>query len=131
LRNFAAYKQAHIPDATHIPLEELSERIGELDGNKTIVFYDLTPNESMSLPAAMLLYDLGFTKVVVLEGGLQRWFSDGYPIEGTLLTPTPGVLGPPWTVTPLPTSTAIPTITSTPTAISATSTITSTATTTK
>lgn len=128
VRNLAAFNQARIGDALHVPLEELSERVGELDGNKVIVFYDLSPNDFASLAAAMELYGLGFTKVAVLEGGLQRWYSDGYPIEGTLLTPTPGPAGPPWTVTPLATSTAMPTLTRTVTPISATGTVTPTAT---
>jgi rhodanese-related sulfurtransferase len=111
VRNLAAYEQAHIPAAVHLPLEELPGRIGELDGNKTIVFYCLSPNDAMSLQAAMRLYEAGFTRVAVLKGGIQRWYADGYPIEGTLLTPTPRFIGPPWTVTPIETSTPLATAT--------------------
>lgn len=128
VRNFAAYKQAHIAAAVHIPLEELSDRAGELDGNKTVVCYDLSPNEFLSLTAAIQLYDVGFTKIAVLQGGLQKWYSDGYPIEGTLLTPTPGAVSPPWSITPLTTTVPIATVSSTSTRIAATSTITPTAT---
>jgi rhodanese-related sulfurtransferase len=128
VRNLAAYNQARISDALHMPLEELSERAGELDGKQVIVFYDLSPNEAVSLKAAMFLYDLGFTRVAVLDGGLQRWYSDGYPIEGTLLTPTPGSVGPPWTVTPLPTSTPLIPVVETPTQMPEPSTVTPTAT---
>jgi len=128
VRNLAAYKQARISGALHIPFEELSERAGELDRNKMIVFYDLSPNEAVSLKAAMFLYELGFTKVAVLDGGLQKWYSDGYPIEGTLLTPTPASVGPPWTVTPLPTSTLWATAVKTPTLTLEAGTITPTAT---
>ena len=77
LRNYAAYKQAHIDGAIHIPFEELPDRVGELDGNKIIAFYDLAPSESTSLAAAMMLYDLGFTQVVVLDGGRSKWYTDG------------------------------------------------------
>jgi rhodanese-related sulfurtransferase len=115
LRIFAEYNQAHIAEAVHVPFEELADRLSELDGNKTIVFYDQSPSESMSLAAAMYLYGLGFTTVSVLDGGLPRWYSEGYPIEGSLLTPTPGFVGQPGTLTPLPTSTPIPTVTETPT----------------
>jgi rhodanese-related sulfurtransferase len=130
LRTFAEYKQAHIAGAVHIPFGELADRLGELDGNKTIIFYDQSPSESVSLAAAMELYGLGFTRVSVLDGGLPRWYSEGYPIEGSLLTPTPGFMGQPGTVTPLPTSTPIPTATKTPTRtpISVTGTVTPTAT---
>ena len=123
VRNLAAFEQAHIPGALHIPLEELEERDGELDGNKTIVLYCLSPNDSMSLQGAMILYRLGFTQVSVLKGGIQEWYAEGYPIEGTLLTPTPRFVGPPWTVTPLLTSTPLLGVTETPTVTQGTSTV--------
>jgi len=101
VRSFAAYEQAHLPGARHIPLEELSERAGELDGNQTIVVYVLSSGEDEGPQAAMALYELGFTSVAVLEGGIQRWYVEGYVIEGTWLTPTPDEIGPPWVLTPL------------------------------
>ena len=128
VRSVVAFEQAHIIEAIHIPLEELEDRLGELDGNKTVVFYCTSPNESMSLQAAMIVYKAGFTKVAVLNGGLQAWYSTGYPIDGELLTPTPGFL-PLDTVTPMPTWT--PEATATPTAttpVQPTETITPTAT---
>jgi rhodanese-related sulfurtransferase len=115
VRSFAAYEQAHVPGARHIPLEELSERAGELDGNQTIVVYVLSYGESGAPEAAMALYELGFTRVAVLEGGIQRWYADGYAIEGTWLTPTPDEVGPPWALTPLATGTEAPVIEATAT----------------
>ena len=109
VRTLAAYEQARIPGALHVPFEELAERVGELDGNNTIVCYSLSLDEAASLDAAMLLYELGFTDVIVLEGGIQRWYAEGYAIEGTWLTPTPHYAGPPWTVTPITTTTALAT----------------------
>lgn len=120
VRPKAAFDQAHIPGALHIPLEQIEERTGELDGNITIVFYCTSPNRSMSLEAAMTLYKLGFTKIAILNGGLQMWYAGGYPIEGQILTPTPGFV-PPGTITPLVTVTPVPT---TQTAATATSTAT-------
>jgi hypothetical protein len=84
----------------------------------------------MSLEAAMILYNVGFTKIAVLDGGLNTWYSTGYPINGQLLTPTPGfapiiTIAPLGTVTPLPTATSRSTVTSQP---SATVTLQSTAT---
>lgn len=103
VRSPAAFEQARIPGALHIPLEELPERAGELDGNQTIVLYVLSSSERGALQAAMALYELGFTNVAALEGGIQRWYAEGYLIEGTWLTPTPEEVGPPWTLTPLAT----------------------------
>jgi rhodanese-related sulfurtransferase len=110
VRSRADYKQAHLPESLHIPLEEVSERAGELDGNKTIVLYVLSSSESGAQQAAMALYALGFAKIAVLEGGIQRWYADGYVIEGSWLTPTPDEVGPPWTLTPLGTGTEEPTV---------------------
>jgi rhodanese-related sulfurtransferase len=131
VRNKAAFDQVHIPGAIHIPLGELEERVGELDGNNTVVFYCTSPNRSMSLEAAMVLYKVGFTRVAVLDGGLQTWYSTGYPIDGQVLTPTPGfaplmTIAPFGTVTPLPPT---PTLRATATPrVTATSQVTATAT---
>jgi 3-mercaptopyruvate sulfurtransferase SseA len=76
----------------------------------------------------MILYKAGFGKVAVLEGGIQKWYSDGYAIEGTLLTPTPRFVGPPWTVTPIDTTTPLPTTSPTVVPTQATRTVTPTAT---
>jgi rhodanese-related sulfurtransferase len=111
VRTLAEYEQAHLGGARHIPLEELAERAGELDRRQTIVLYVLSPSERGARRAAMALYELGFAKVAVLEGGLQRWYADGYVIEGTWLTPTPDESGPPWTLTPLVTGTVDATVT--------------------
>lgn len=114
VRSSAAYARAHVSGAAHIPLGVLQERIGELDRDVTVVLYDLSLQRHVSLKAAMLLYESGFTKVLALDGGFSRWYAGGYPIEGTLLTPTPERVDPPWTVTPLPTSTPL---SETPTAV--------------
>ncbi len=136
VRTRAAYDQVHIPNALHIPLEDLKERVGEIDGNTVVVLYCTSPNRSMSLEGAMTLYRLGFSRVAVLEGGLQAWYSAGYPIYGQILTPT-SAPAPPGTVTPLPTEPPVPTSTlratltpfATPTAtVTATSTVTPTTT---
>jgi rhodanese-related sulfurtransferase len=114
VRNFAAYTQAHIPGAVHIPLEELPAHVDELDVSGAVVLYDLSSNQSLSLSGAMYLYEVGFIQIAILDGGLQKWYADGYPIEGTLLTPTPGPVGPPWAITPLFTMTLPVTGTVTP-----------------
>jgi rhodanese-related sulfurtransferase len=121
VRSLAEYEQAHLAGAIHIPLEELADRAGELDGNQTIVIYVLSLGDKGAAEAAMLLYERGFTRVVVLEGGIQRWYGEGYVIEGTWLTPTPDEVGPPWGLTPSATGTetttppAVPDLSQTPT----------------
>ncbi len=109
-----AFDQAHIPNAIHIPVETIQDRLAELDGNKTIMLYCASPNQASSLQAAMMLYRWGFSHLAVLDGGLQAWYALGYPVDGQILTPKPqltplGTVAPPSSVTPLPTSTTIAT----------------------
>jgi len=115
-RTLAAYEQAHIPEGVQIPFEELAARGKQLDASALTVLYSWSPDEGESLEAAMVLYELGFTRVAVLEGGIQTWYAAGYPIEGTWLTPTLEITGPPQTVTPL-TPSALVTATVTATAV--------------
>jgi rhodanese-related sulfurtransferase len=103
VRSLAEYEHAHVPGARHIPLDELSERADELDRGQTIVLYTLSSVETGAAQAAMSLYALGFVHLAVLEGGVQRWYGDGYLVEGSWHTPTPDESGPPWTLTPLAT----------------------------
>ena len=103
VRTLAEYEQAHVSGARHIPLEELNERASELDRDQTIVLYELSSVETGAAQGARTLYALGFAHLAVLEGGVQRWYADGYAIEGSWLTPTPDESGPPWTLTPLAT----------------------------
>jgi rhodanese-related sulfurtransferase len=102
-RTLAAYEQAHIPGGLQIPFEELAARGEQLDANALTVLYSWSPDEGESLEAAMVLYELGFTQVAVLEGGIQAWYAAGYLVEGAWLTPTLEITGPPQTVTPLTT----------------------------
>jgi rhodanese-related sulfurtransferase len=108
VRSLAAYEQAHVPGALHIPLAELVERAEELDANQTIVLYELSASETGALLGAMALYELGYLRLAVLQGGIQRWYAEGYVIGGTWLTPTPDEVGPPWTLTPLAVGTDLP-----------------------
>ena len=126
VRNLASFRQAHIPQALHVPAEDLAGRVGELDREDTIVLYDLSAASLNGLEAAMYLYREGYMDVAVLEGGLQRWYADGYPIEGTLLTPTVTPTEPSWTVTPLITATLALSVTHTPVPATATSAVSAT-----
>jgi adenylyltransferase/sulfurtransferase len=57
--------------ALHIPLQELSERIGELDPESTIVAYCHTGVRSAR--AQGFLRDHGFPRVINLRGGIEAW----------------------------------------------------------
>jgi len=67
-----------IPGAVLIPLDELPNQIDRLDKNKKILVYCRTGMRSAS--ASRLLSSLGF-KVYNIKGGINRWKSEGLPVE--------------------------------------------------
>lgn len=78
-RDAAAYTRAHLPGATHIPFDEIGDRIAELymlpgqpvlycrGGDKTKEFAQKMGEQGVEL--------------AFLEGGLLAWESEGLPIE--------------------------------------------------
>jgi rhodanese-related sulfurtransferase len=76
----------HIPGATHLPLEELAERSGELDPDRLVVLY--CRGGTRSSMAAEALDGAGFDAVKLSEGivgwdeaGLELDPEDGYVAE--------------------------------------------------
>ena len=62
---------AHIDGARLIPLSELPERLGELDGHAEIVTHCHKGVRSMK--ALEILKAAGFTRVRSLKGGIDAW----------------------------------------------------------
>lgn len=74
VRDIFSYEKAHVDGAVHIPLELLSERLGELSSKKSIVVYDATGKKGHQ--ALRQLKGAGFENVVNVSGGfssLQRF----------------------------------------------------------
>jgi rhodanese-related sulfurtransferase len=76
----------HIPGATHLPLEELAERSGELDQERAVVLY--CRGGTRSSMAAEALEGAGFDAVKLSEGivgweeaGLELDSEDSYVAE--------------------------------------------------
>jgi rhodanese-related sulfurtransferase/rubrerythrin len=65
------YEKGHLPGARLIPLEEIEDRLGELDAGKPTIVYSRSGLRSRS--AASVLLHAGFADVHFLEGGLQAW----------------------------------------------------------
>ena len=62
---------AKIPGATYIPLNELPQRLGELDPKADTVI--MCKAGGRSLRAAMFLASRGFDRVANLTGGIDAW----------------------------------------------------------
>ena len=62
---------AALPQAIHIPIEEIEERTGELDADAETVV--LCHHGVRSLSVTVYLRNLGFRDVTSLAGGIDRW----------------------------------------------------------
>lgn len=71
----------HIAGATHIPLDELEQRMHELDDYQEKPIVTICRTDRMSATAAQLLAQKGFADVHVIKGGMTDWNQNGYPVE--------------------------------------------------
>jgi rhodanese-related sulfurtransferase len=72
------WEAGRIPGASHIELDELTERAGEIDRKRPVVFYCRGDNRS-DMAAAAFAAD-GY-EARVLAGGIQAWVEAGLPLE--------------------------------------------------
>lgn len=74
-------EQGHIPQAHNIPVEDLSQRLGELSELRERPIAIVCRIDKRSLKAATLLAQKGFANVHVVKGGNTEWNRLGYHIE--------------------------------------------------
>ncbi len=74
------YKLGMIKGSLKIPLNELDNRIGELDKTKEVVTYCASYKCGASKEAAHKLAGLGFN-VWAYEGGIKEWKEAGLPTD--------------------------------------------------
>jgi rhodanese-related sulfurtransferase len=72
------WEAGRIPGATHVPLAELSERTGELDGDRPVVVYCRGGNRSSM--AADALESAGY-EAVKMTDGIVGWAEESLPLE--------------------------------------------------
>lgn len=80
IREANEYKEGHIPEARHLPLSKLKERLSELQKFKSrpIIVYCRAGARSSS--ACALLKKNGFATVHNLSGGLPAWQNANLPV---------------------------------------------------
>jgi tRNA 2-thiouridine synthesizing protein A len=74
-------KYGHIPNATHVPIMELTANLEDLPKDKEIV--TICPGGGMSLVAVDILVEAEFQDVKSLKGGIWAWQKKGYPLITT------------------------------------------------
>lgn len=73
-----------VPNIINIPLTEFDERFTEIPQSKDIVVVGSNPNKS--LRAAGFLINHGYSSVVKMKHGLERWVQKGFPTVGDTST---------------------------------------------
>ena len=80
VRSESEYDRGHVPGAIHIPHNDLTQRLDELDGwqQKPVVIYCETGGRARN--AATLLQARGFSQVFHLDGDMREWRKSGRKI---------------------------------------------------
>ena len=81
VRDAAEFKTGHLPDARHVPMSELGQRLKELNKfkEKPVILYCRTDTRASS--AGKKKKKEGFTSVHTLQGGLTAWQSANLPLS--------------------------------------------------
>lgn len=74
------YRAGHLPEAIHIPVEDLAAMLQKLPRDKEIVAYCRGPYCVLSHEAVRQLRELGF-RVRRFEEGFPEWKAAGLPVE--------------------------------------------------
>lgn len=77
VRTVWEFEDGHIEGAINIPVEELQQRLGELNLSDEILVYCRTGNRSRR--AVQILADNGFSSVYHMLGGIEAWKQAGCP----------------------------------------------------
>lgn len=81
VRETSEYEGGRLPNARHIPLSQLDERIGELARykGKPVIVYCATGQRAAKAGAALLRQ--GFEQVYQLSGGVKAWKDANLPLH--------------------------------------------------
>jgi rhodanese-related sulfurtransferase len=86
VRRAREWDEGHLAGATHIPLAELSSRLGELD--RGTAWTVVCASGFRSSIAGSLMQRASFTRVANAAGGMDAYRSVGLPVESGSATGT-------------------------------------------
>ena len=76
-----AYTKGHIPGALTITTKELETRLTNVPAGTVIIAYGSTERPESGQRGAQIFMELGYPKVIALEGGFEAWRAAGHPVE--------------------------------------------------
>ena len=77
VRTVSEFEDGHIENAVNIPVDELENRLNELDKEYELLVYCRTGNRSRT--SVQILNEAGYTKVYHMNKGISVWIQQGYP----------------------------------------------------
>jgi rhodanese-related sulfurtransferase len=80
IREEDAWNQTRVPGAIHVPAEELSSRLEELDSDQRLMVF--APDDASGREAVSTLREKGHDAALV-EGGIEAWGSEGFMLQPT------------------------------------------------
>lgn len=80
VREDSEWAEGRAPNSRHIPLRQLTNRMGELEKFKDKPIVVLCRSGNRSTSACALLRKAGFDKVHSLSGGIGAWQDAGLPV---------------------------------------------------
>jgi rhodanese-related sulfurtransferase len=86
VRSGGEYAAGHIPGALTITSSELEQRLAQLPADAAIIAYGDAARPESGPRGAQIFMELGYPKVIALEGGFQGWQAAGHPVESSLGT---------------------------------------------
>lgn len=81
VRTEQEYRQGHVTGALNIPHNELANKLTELagqEGSELVVYCERGPRAAV---AREILVAAGFVVIITLDGHMNRWRREGYPLE--------------------------------------------------
>lgn len=92
LRSLEDYRQAHVPGALLLPLQEISQQRLQALGvvsDSPVILYGVS--ETTAVKGKRLLGVLGYENVRILAGGFTHWVEDGQDVESGAAPSVSGV----------------------------------------
>jgi len=79
VRTRGEYHGGHLPGAVNIPLNELANRVNEVNQNGPVVVVCASGNRSQD--GSRILASAGVRNVYNLQGGTMVWMMNGMPLD--------------------------------------------------
>ena len=79
VRTREEYNEFHMKGANLIPIQELEQNISKIPKDKKVIVHCAKGKRSAT--ACEILKNKGLKELYNVEGGINQWKSEGYPVE--------------------------------------------------